>query len=101
MSKYTMVPVGVVLPITHIETEEATFPVVKLEPTPTTRYIITVEVGDAGPIQVHDIMKQANKILSKILVKDTFVIVASRNGTPTLQVYELQPEEAKPPQSQG
>lgn len=84
--KFRMKPAAMLIPFTF----EGDCEVVELTPVPTSRYVVNVEVGDSSTTQAMQIVQQTKKTMDTFFPKGTVLYVPSRNGVPTLQIFELE-----------
>lgn len=86
MAKYLMKPAGIVIPAVLYEGHQ----VVELDPKPTSRYVVHVEVGDMSPSQAMAALEHTKKGLAGFFPKGTVLYVPCRNAVPVFQIFELE-----------
>jgi hypothetical protein len=74
------------------DTADRIYQGVEFEPSPTKKYIFSVEVGDASPKQIMEMLYHARKAL-KDFMPDGSLMVPCRNGHPAVGIYELKKVE--------
>ena len=77
---------------TLVDLPDRQFVGVEFEPSANKRYLFSVEVGSAGPSEVHTIIQQVHRTLRGFMPAGTTLVVPCRNGHPALGIYEITPE---------
>lgn len=87
LPKYRLVPVVALAP----SLEVASLPIFEIDPT-SKHYVVSVDCGDLPPVEAQAHLQTVRKILTDLFGQEpSFLLIATRHGTPALQFFQLEP----------
>lgn len=75
----------------RVDLPDRQFDGIEFQPDGNKRYLFVVEVGSAGPSEVHTIIQQVHRTLKGFMPPGTTLVVPSHHGVPVLGIYEVTP----------